>query len=159
MTKPLTIKPTLKEVMIKIKAVIDDPAARQRVLTKAGNELKKIMAIYPPAGIWNRPPGSRGDNRWYERGYGSRWLRRDGSLGGTNNSQQFDRSWVSEKRDEFSQSVNTSVTYAPFLIDPNQRVNWAVSHGWVSVDKTAEEFTPEFEKIILDELDKQIDKI
>lgn len=159
MTSAVKITPTLKQVMIKVMAVIDDPAARQRVLTKAGDELKKILAIYPPAGIWNRPPGTRGDNRWYERGYGSRWLRNNGSMGGTNNSQQLDRSWVSEKRDEFTQSVNTGVTYAPFLLDPAQRVNWAVSHGWTSIDKTAEDFTPGFEKIILDEIDKQIDKI
>ena len=159
MSDAVKITPTLKEVMIKIKAVIDDPVSRQRALNKAGEQLKKIMAIYPPPGIWNRAPGTRGDNRWYERGYGSRWLTRGGQLGGVNNSQKLDRSWVSEKRDEFIQSVFTGVTYAPFLLDPDQRVFWALSHGWVSVDDTVKNFEEEFEKIVLDELDNQIDKI
>ena len=154
----VNIKPTIREVVAKITAIIDNPESRKRVLTRASEELKKIMAIYPPPGIWNRPPGTRGDNRWYERGYGSRYMRANGSVGGKKTSQQLDKSWVS-KADTDSANVYTEVTYAPFLLDPDQRVNWANAHGWVSVDKTVEQFENRFTEIVLDEIDKQIEKL
>ena len=48
------------------------------------------LTPYPPSSEANRP-NARG--RWYERGYGPRWLRKDGSVGGRKTSQALGRSW------------------------------------------------------------------
>ena len=47
------------------------------------------LAPYPPSSEANRP-NARG--RWYERGYGPRWLRRSGT-GGRKTSEALGRSW------------------------------------------------------------------
>ena len=162
MAKTLVIEPSLKEIMARVKKVIDDPASRRRVLLRAVLELKDLAAGYPVAGAWNSAPGTRGDNRWYQRGFGSRWLRKDGTFGGTNTSQRLQQSWQTEvqRTDEFTASAFTDVTYAPFLLDEDKpRVNWAASHGWQSLDQIQEDYTPRFEKAVLDEVDDQINKI
>lgn len=161
MAKTVTIKPTFKEIKTKILALITDKDARRRVLTRAVLELKDLAAAYPVEGAWNKAPGTRGNNRWYQRQFGTRWKRADGTLGGINNSQRLQKSWQTEiqRRDEFSAAAFTDVTYAPFLLDDTKRVHWANSHGWQTLDEIEEEYTPRFEKIILDEIDKQIDKI
>lgn len=157
----LKVTPTIKEIITKLLALVTDAASRRRVLTRAVLELKDLAAAYPVEGAWNKAPGARGDNRWYQRQFGSRWLRSDGSMGGRNTSQKLQKSWQVEiqRRDEFSAAAFTDVTYAPFLLDPNRRVHWANSHGWQDLDEIGEDYTPRFEQIILDEIDSQVDKI
>ena len=162
MAKTLVIEPSLKEIMARVKKVIDDPAARRRVLLRAVLELKDLAAAYPVAGRWNSAPGTKGDNRWYQRGFGSRWLRKDGTFGGSNTSQRLQQSWNTEvqRQDEFTASAFTDVTYAPYLLDEKKpRVNWAQSHGWQSLDEIQEDYAPRFERAVLDEVDDQINKI
>ena len=162
MAKTLVIEPSLKEIMARVKKVIDDPAARRRVLLRAVLELKDLAAAYPVAGRWNSAPGTKGDNRWYQRGFGSRWLRKDGTFGGSNTSQRLQQSWNTEvqRQDEFTASAFTDVTYAPYLLDEEKpRVNWAQSHGWQSLDEIQEDYAPRFERAVLDEVDDQINKI
>lgn len=162
MAKTLVIEPSLKEIMARVKKVIDDPASRRRVLLRAVLELKDLAAAYPVAGRWNSAPGTKGDNRWYQRGFGSRWLRKDGTFGGSNTSQRLQQSWNTEvqRQDEFTASAFTDVTYAPYLLDEEKpRVNWAQSHGWQSLDEIQEDYAPHFERAVLDEVDDQINKI
>ena len=162
MAKTLVIEPSLKEIMARVKKVIDDPASRRRVLLRAVLELKDLAAAYPVAGRWNSAPGTKGDDRWYQRGYGSRWLRKDGTFGGSNTSQRLQQSWNTEvqRQDEFTASAFTDVTYAPYLLDEEKpRVNWAQSHGWQSLDEIQEDYAPRFERAVLDEVDDQINKI
>ncbi len=162
MAKTLVIEPSLKEIMARVKKVIDDPTSRRRVLLRAVLELKDLAAAYPVAGRWNSAPGTKGDNRWYQRGYGSRWLRKDGTFGGSNTSQRLQQSWNTEvqRTDEFTASAFTDVTYAPYLLDEEKpRVNWAQSHGWQSLDEIQEDYAPRFERAVLDEVDDQINKI
>lgn len=162
MAKTLVIEPSLKEIMARVKRVIDDPASRRRVLLRAVLELKDLAAAYPVAGRWNSAPGTKGDNRWYQRGFGSRWLRKDGTFGGSNTSQRLQQSWNTEvqRQDEFTASAFTDVTYAPYLLDEEKpRVNWAQSHGWQSLDEIQEDYAPRFERAVLDEVDDQINKI
>lgn len=161
MSKALQIIPSIKEIVSRIKAVIDDPDSRRRVLTRAVLELKDLAAGYPVEGAWNRAPGTKGNNVWYQRQYGTRYKRKDGTIGERNTSQRLQKRWYTEvqRKDEFSASAFTDVTYAPFLLDPNQRVNWAVGHGWQSLDEIEKDYMPRFEKIILDEVDGQIEKI
>lgn len=52
--------------------------------------LRNELTPYPPASAANQS----GQRRWYQRGYGPRWTRRDGSVGGAKTSQQLNRSWA-----------------------------------------------------------------
>lgn len=161
MPKTMVITPSFEEIMTKLKKIIDDPRARRRVLIRAVLELKDLAAGYPVAGPWNSDPGTKGNHRWYQRGVGSRYLRKDGTFGGTNNSQQLQKNWFTEvqRKDDFSASAFTPVTYAPFLLDPDQRVSWAGIHGWQTLDDIERDYTPRFEQLILKEIDEQIDNL
>ena len=166
MSKPADV--AIKEIMNKVAALITDPAARKRILDKAAVKLAALVAVYPPEGAWNKYPGARNDGRWYQRGFGARWMSKGGSIGGTphfrgvggiNNSQDLQQSWQIASRDEYTTSVFTGVTYAPYLLDPAQRVRWAAEHGWKSTDEIGDEFAPIFEDTALEEIDSQIGKI
>lgn len=165
MSKPADV--AIKEILNKISELVTNPVSRVRILNEASIKLAALVAVYPPEGAWNKNPGTRGDGRWYQRGFGARWMRKGGSIGGSpyfsgiggvNNSQELQKSWQIQKADDAA-SVFTGVTYAPYLLDPEQRVNWAAEHGWKSLDEIADEFAPIFEDITLKEIDTQIEKI
>lgn len=63
------------------------------------------------------------------------------------------------KRDEFTASAFTEVTYAPFLLDDDKRVSWAAVHGWQSLTDIEAEYMDRFEELALDELDKAINDL
>jgi hypothetical protein len=154
----MTTKPPIKQVILRIKAVIEDAAARARILAKAGKELAARAAVYPVEGGYNREPGTNKWGTWYQRGFGTRWRNKSGFLAGRNESQDLQASWKVEQKD-FTASVYTSVTYAPFLLDHDKRVSWAASHGWKTDQEIADGFAPRYEEIALEEIDKQIEKI
>lgn len=161
MTKTVVIKPSLDELLKRINAIIDNPDSRRRVLIRAVLELKDLAAGYPVAGAWNSNPGTKGNGVWYQRGFGTRYKRKDGTTGGRNTSQKLQKSWRTEvqRKDEFTASAFTDVTYAPFLLDETRRVHWAAGHGWQTLADIEKDYTPRFEKIVLKELDDQIDKL
>jgi hypothetical protein len=159
--KTVTITPSLKEIETRIKKVIDDADARRRVLIRAVLELKDRAAAYPPEGAWNKAPGTKGNNIWYQRQFGTRWLKKDGTFGGRNESQRLQKSWQTEvqREDTFTASAFTGVTYAPLLLDPAEQVSWAPTHGWKNLDEIAEGYQPRFVALVLEEVDNQIDKL
>lgn len=158
MTKAVEIKPDFAQVRKWLESVINDPDTRRRVLIRASLELTDRARAYPPAGPWNSAPGINGRG-WYQRQFGPRWLRRDGTTGGRNTSERLQKNWRTEiSNDVYSASVYTPVSYAPFLYDPAQRASWAAAHGWATIDQIANDYTPRFLELVGDEIDKQIAK-
>ena len=70
----------LDKLLRKLKSVAELRGARRGM--KAGAlHIKGKIATYPPASIANSPA----QKRWYERGYGPKWHRADGTIGGVSN--------------------------------------------------------------------------
>jgi hypothetical protein len=166
--KTIIISPPLKQIAEELKKIIDDPQARNRILGDAAIKLRIVLetqdraAGYPPDDPrWNSPPGSRGDNVWYQRQFGTRWINKNGLLGGTNESEKLQKNWRSDVQqiDNFTASAYTEVTYAPKLYDPVNRAPWAALHGWPTVDEIAAGYQPRFVELVLAEIDKQIGKL
>lgn len=159
--KSVTITPSLKEIEKRIQKVIDDKDARRRVLIRAVLELKDRAAAYPPEGPWNKAPGAKGNNIWYQRQFGMRWIKKDGFYGGKNTSQRLQKNWQTEvqRADTFTASAFTEVTYAPGLLDNENRFTWAGEHGWQTLDEIADGYQPRFVELVLAEVDAQIKKI
>jgi hypothetical protein len=143
---------------------IASPEAKRRILTQGTLELADRARAYPSEGPWNRNPGTRGKGIWYERQFGTRWMRKGGSiggkpyfqgLGGRNTSEMLQKNWFTEVRADVG-SVFTGVSYAPLLFDPAQRVSWAAGHGWKTVDEIADGYAPRFVEITLAEIDRRI---
>ncbi len=102
--------------------------------------LRGIAATYPPATAANAPGSSPGDH-WYQRGWGSKWVVRDGSVHGRQASENLGKSWtIRTTNGGFRAIVGTDTSYAPWLQDRERpQVIWARSRGWRTVQQIEED--------------------
>jgi len=81
-------------------------------LKAAAEHVKGKIAQYPPATSANSPA----QRRWYERGYGPRWRRADGSIGGRKTSETLGKKWTTRATSGgLGQIVGNNVSYGPFV--------------------------------------------
>lgn len=159
MTVEATLVPNAAQIKRWLESVVDDPEARRRVLIRASLELQDRYIVYPAAGVWNRALGTCGNNKWYQRKFGPRYLRMDGTFGGRNTSENLQTSWRNTIADDaYSASTSTGVSYAPYLYDPDKRVHWAQAHGWQTVDEIADNYAPRFAELVGEAIDEQARK-
>ena len=100
--------------------------------------IRSGVAEYPPETAGNKPRGftSGGQNTWYERGFGSRWARKDGSVGSAETSEALGRSWTTEVRG-FAAGVRgivgTKASYAPLVQDEKRQAAVHKRNKWPTV--------------------------
>ena len=110
------------------------------IMTAATVAAKGKIAKYPPSSAAN----SSGQKRWYERGYGSKWRVKDGSIHGRKTSQMLGKSWTTKVEDGGMRGiVGTKVTYAPWVQDRNRQASYHRRRGWVTVQDVAEKYGAE----------------
>ena len=124
-TVKITVPPDLKRAL---------GADMRKVVRKASEplaaELKATVSEYPGASVANAP-----NHRWYERGYGPRWSRKDGSIGGRKTSEMLNRSWgISRKR--WGAIVGSRASYSPVVHHHEEQARFHRARGWVT-DKLA----------------------
>ena len=109
-----------------------------------GLEVKREVAEYPPQSEANIPRGfgsavsigtRQSANRWYQRGYGPRWARKDGSVGGRKSSEMLNRSWM-VGRNRMGAFVASLASYSPVVHHYKEQASFHKRRGWVT-DKTA----------------------
>ena len=100
--------------------------------------IRSGLADYPPETAGNKPRAftSGGQNVWYERGFGSKWARKDGSVGERQTSETLGRSWTTEVRG-FAAGVRgivgTKASYAPLVQDEKRQAAVHKRHKWPTV--------------------------
>lgn len=124
------------------RALAEAPARIMRglkaVMGGAVELIRSGVADYPPETAGNRPRGftSGGQNVWYERNYGPKWARKDGSIGELQTSETLGRSWTTEVRG-FAAGVRgvvgTKASYAPLVQDKKQQAAIHKRHKWPTV--------------------------
>jgi len=106
----------------------------RKVIQKASipltRELHSTVAKYPPATEANQP-----NHRWYERGYGPRWSRKDGTVGGRKTSEMLNRSW-GIKRLRWGMQLGSRASYSPVVHHHEEQASFHKARGWVT-DKQA----------------------
>lgn len=118
------------------------------IMTGALSDVKNWIAVYPPESEAN----FAGQRRWYQRGYGSRWMRKDGSIGGYKSSRQLGQRWTYKvNADGMGGVVGNNVTYAPFVQGDKQN-RWHKMRGWRNTEQAATEMGPK----IIDKIKAQI---
>jgi hypothetical protein len=111
---------------------------------------------YPPSSEANSPKGPGGGS-WYQRGYGSRWIRRDGSQGGSKTSQTLGRRWtIRTENDGLTGIIGNNVTYSPFVHDKDKQTDFHAARGWMTTEKVAEQEAATVRKFIEAEIRKAI---
>jgi len=145
----------LDELIKKLNS-IQEMKAVKTALKAAGAHIQGIMVDYPPATIGNSP--SNPTNHWYERGYGSHWRRKDGSIGGRQTSETLNRKWtIKEEFSGLQVIVGNNVSYGHWVQGDDQtRVHKA--HGWLTTRQVVERESEKVVNFVKKEIDKVLEK-
>lgn len=113
--------------------------------------LRGDLADYPPSTLANQPRGwntvysvhtQKPINRWYERGYGTRWVVKSGDVRGKATSETLGRSWVAYIRETGTRGgskggyvamLGTKATYSPYVHDEEQQAEVHKRNNWPTV--------------------------
>jgi len=118
--------------------------AVKRAAMELANNLEKTMSDYPPASEANKPRGfgsalsiatRKAQNRWYQRDYGPRWARKDGSVGGSPTSEHLQYRWKVASKG-WGAIVGSPVSYSPAVQSHEEQASFHKARGWVT-DKQA----------------------
>lgn len=129
------------------------------VLKAALLHLRGKISVYPQETEANKPKTTfvpKGNNSWYERGYGSKWVEKDGTIDGRQTSQTLGRSWT-EAVDAAGKwaSLGAKATYGPYVQDADSQTAAHKKHGWV----TAQDVIDDNERDVLDMIGEYVDDI
>lgn len=99
-------------------------------------DAKGFIAQYPPSTDANVPF----QRRWYERGYGPKWMRKDGTVNGSHTSEVLGRSWTTRTTDGgLGGIVGTKATYARAVQDRDKQAAFHARRGWRTVQDWVEQ--------------------
>ena len=122
----------------RISRKLDDIANRRYMegqMESALLDIKGWVNVYPLKSEAN----SEENKRWYERGYGPKWRRKDGSIGGRNTSQVLRTSWAHQVMNNgMNGKVGTRVTYAPYVQKRDKQAWFHRNRGWRTAEGAIE---------------------
>lgn len=140
------LEPLLKQIdsVAKLEGV-------QAAMMAGATHFKGRIDKYPPSSDANNPA----NRHWYERGYGSRWRRRDGSMGGKKTSEMLNRKWTVARRGQLEVVLGNNVSYSPYVHDEERQPRFHKARNWPTIQGVAREETPIVVKFIEDYLKKK----
>lgn len=142
----------LPELMRKLEA-IKGSAWMRNALRAVAITMKDAIAPYPPGSEANTP----NQRRWYERGYGTRWLRKDGTVGGKRTSQTLGRNWST--RIEATRAIlGNGASYARYVHDKDLQPAFHRARGWKTAQDALSEQSSVIESILSDYLGRELQK-
>ena len=104
----------------------------------AALHIKGKVDKYPPSTSANSPDNESG--RWYERGYGSKWRRKDGSVNGRKTSETLGRKWTTQIiAGGASAIVGNNVSYGPYVQDEEHQTSFHQARGWKTIQTISRE--------------------
>ena len=119
----------------------------QAAMLASGAHVKAKVDKYPRATEANSPD----QKRWYERGYGPRWRRKDGSMGGRKTSEMLNRSWSIALRDSGNTLVvGSHASYSPYVHDRDKQAEFHKRRGWITIQAVGEQEAPVIIKFVAD---------
>lgn len=133
---------------------IDTVADVKRVSTglrAAALHVKGKIAKYPPKTIANSPS----EMRWYERNYGPRWRRKDGSIGGRKTSESLGKKWTDTTENSgLTVIVGNNVSYAPYVQDEEKQASFHKARGWKTAQGVVRDEMDTIMRFVTSYLDK-----
>ena len=98
-------------------------------------EVQDKLAPYPSSTEANRPAGP--GSRWYERGYGPRWMLASGRVVGKKTSETLGRRWsIRDVPGRLMVALVNIASYAPFVHSEEKQALFHKRRGWMT-DKGA----------------------
>lgn len=150
-TAPITIEFVgLTEAMRKLGPETVAKVSRAALL-KFANEVKLLATPYPPEGSWNRPGPYPA--KWYQRHFGARWALVGGGVHGSNTSEQMQKNWIAEQRDDFTAAVGNRASYSPYVMGEEQQ-GYHAAHGWEKLEDIAKANQDRLVGFVAEELER-----
>lgn len=127
-------------------------------LRAAASHIRGKVNVYPPTTIANSPGNPSG--KWYERGYGSRWIRkRAGGVGGSKTSEMLGRRWTTAQRmGGLQQVIGNNVSYGKYVQSRADQAGFHKARGWKAIEDVVEQETDTILKFVQTEIDKALSK-
>jgi len=146
----------LKELQAKLGAVA--AAEYLRAIVQAATlRLKSRAAVYPPSTAANLPGAY--PKRWYERGFGARWAKKSGGVGGRRTSERLGTQWYA-LASALQGVVGNRASYARYpkgFVGKDPRQALAMRRlGWTSIEDDAAKEIPGIERDMQAAVDKQL---
>jgi len=140
----------------------------KRGLKAGAKHIKDKIKKYPPSTQANSPRGfnsfyslgnRRPNNRWYERGYGPRWARKDGSIGGRKTSEDLINKWgIAERAGGLQQVIGNNASYSIYVHSADDQARFHGRRGWKTDEQVLDEEGDEVLKFIQHEIDKELSR-
>ena len=144
----MSVKIKGKKELIKKMNKLGQAREAKRRLKLGGNHVMGKVKKYPPSTEANRPRSSLATKKtlsWYERGYGTKWMRKDGSVGGRKTSENLGRKWTLKTRDSgWSVVIGNNASYSIFVHSEDDQARFHASRGWLTGQQVLDS---EWEKI------------
>lgn len=111
----------------------------RQILENAAEDVRRGLARYPAPSEANTPrswqPG--GNNRWYQRQYGPRWARKDGTVGGRKTSERLGPGWATRVGDTWA-LIGNKASYGPYVQDKDVQASFHAQRGWATIQDEGE---------------------
>lgn len=146
MTSSITVQLSGLDEILRNVDSIQKLEGLQAAMLAGATHMKSRVDRYPPASEANNPS----NQRWYERGYGPHWRRRDGSMGGRKTSEMLNREWTVATRGPSEVVLGTNVSYSPYVMDADHQAWFHKARGWKTIQQVAKDETPTVIKFISD---------
>ena len=91
-------------------------------------EVQNVLAPYPPAPAAGNP--------WYERGFGTKYRRKDGRITGRRTSEMMERKWSIISRSAMKAVLMNKASYSGWVHDSDDQTSRHAATGW-QTDQTA----------------------
>lgn len=98
----------------------------------AATEAQDFISPYPTQ------PAPANPKRWYERGYGSKWRTKDGSIHGRKTSEVLGRKWSIRPYQNVGAVLQNTASYAPFVHSADNQATIHKNTGWKTDTQTAD---------------------
>lgn len=119
---------------------------------------------YPPASEANQPrttyqtppPRGRDPNRWYERGYGTKWITAEGQVRGKKTSRFLGRQWTQRVQTVDIGVVGVLGNSAPYAdeVQGRKQKTYHARRGWITLDTAIEQSTADIEAAFAEAADQ-----
>jgi len=113
------------------------------------------VSVYPNATAANRP---NAQGRWYERGWGTRWQRKDGSIGGRQTSEDLGPSWKGKVISNTRGEIGNDASYAKYVQGGDTQAQALKDIGWKTTDQIVEEESEKVLRQIQQAVDRELAK-
>lgn len=107
-------------------------ATINRAIKASAVHLKGKVSKYPA----NQPPAN--PRIWYVRGFGSKWRRKDGSIGQRQSSETLGKRWTIRTGNRWA-VVGNNASYGPYVQDPQRQTKVMARRNWKTTAQVSAE--------------------